>query len=171
MCSAARRAVPPQPTLPRRASASRAPPAVSCATRRSTTPIPLPLPRACVRAPCVRCVHARRGVRSGEARRLCVLRACVPLPIRVRPGAGGANEAQAGTYHYHTTATEIHVRAYIRVSSWVVRLARCTPPRSCSSASHDRADRAATHLDEAGGRRGGAPSLQLQPSYNCYIIR
>ena len=65
MCSAARRAIPPQPALPRRASASRAPPAVSCATRRSTTPISLPFPRACVRAPCVRCVHVRRGVRSG----------------------------------------------------------------------------------------------------------
>ena len=49
---------------------------------------------ACLRAPCVRCVHARRGVRSGEARRLCVLRACVSLSIRVRPGAGEANEKE-----------------------------------------------------------------------------
>jgi hypothetical protein len=36
----------------------------------ATNYIPLPLPRACVRAPCLRCVHARCGVRSGEARRL-----------------------------------------------------------------------------------------------------
>ena len=62
----------------------------------------------------MRCVHARRGVRSGEARRLCVLRACVPLPIRTRLGAGGG---ERGTGTYHPTATEIHVRAYIRVSS------------------------------------------------------
>ena len=111
MCSAARRAVPPQPTLPRRASASRAPPAVSCATRRSTTPIPLPHPRACVRAPCVRGVHAQRGVRSGEARRLCVLRACVPLPIRARPGAGGANEAQGPTTQLQLRSTCVRTSA------------------------------------------------------------
>ena len=32
--------------------------------------------------------------------------------------------------------------------------ARCTPPRSCSSASCDRADRAAAHLGGAGRREG-----------------
>ena len=99
---------------------------------------------------------------------LCALRACAarraqrrgapPLrAARVRVSAGlraprrGGGERSTGTYH--PTATEIHVRTYIRVLSWVVRLARCTPPRSCSSASRDRADRAAAHLD--GGTEGG----------------
>ena len=60
----------------------------------------------CLRAPCVRCVHARRRVRSGEARRLCVLRACVSLSIRVvRLGAGDANEAQGPTTHITTNTT------------------------------------------------------------------
>ena len=54
---------------------------------------------AYLRAPCVCCVHARRGVRSGEARRLCVLRACVSLPIRVRPARRGGGERGTGTYH------------------------------------------------------------------------
>ena len=152
-------------------------------------------------ATCVRLSRAtRRLVRDAEihhphptsasaclrACALCALRACAarraqrrgapPLrAARVRASADshaprrGGGERGTGTYH--PTATEIHVRAYIRVSSWVVRLARCTPPRSCSSASHDRADRAATHLDEAGGRRGGAPSLQLQGEFRVFRVR
>ena len=78
------------------------------AHRGSCAPPPAQLPRpgrptarsaratfACLRATCcVRCVHARRGVRSGEERRLCVLHAYVSLLIRVCPGLGEANEAQ-----------------------------------------------------------------------------
>ena len=56
-------------------------------------------------------MHARRGVRSGEARRLCVLRACVSLPIRVRLGAGEASEAQGPTTHITITT---RVRACVR---------------------------------------------------------
>ena len=59
-------------------------------------------------------MHARRGVRSGEVRRLCVLRACVSLPIRVvRPGAGEANKAQRSTTHI-TTRVRACVRTYLR---------------------------------------------------------
>ena len=61
----------------------------------------------------MRCVHARRGVRSGEAHRLCVLRACVSLPIRVRPGTGEANEAQGPTTHI-TTRVRACVRTCLR---------------------------------------------------------
>ena len=95
------------------------------ARRGSRAPPPVELPRPgseaagthirnnrharCLRAPCVRCVHVRRGVRSGEARRLCVLRACVSLPIRVRPGAGPltprSKAAQHG-WHFATTGIE-----------------------------------------------------------------
>ena len=57
--------------------------------------------------------HARRGVRSGEARRLCVLRACVPLPSCVRPHAGEANEAQGLTTHI-TTCVRACVRTCLR---------------------------------------------------------
>jgi hypothetical protein len=161
---------------------------LACAARRAALYHPNQLCRD-VRPPLAR--HPPSRARRGDppppshfrfrvlarACALCALRACAarraqrrgapPLRVaRVRASADshaprrGGGERGTGTYH--PTATEIHVRAYIRVSSWAVRLARCTPPRSCSSASHDRADRAATHLDEAGGRREGAPSLQLQ---------
>ena len=81
----------------------------------------------------MRCVHARRGVRSGEARRLCVLRACVSLPIRVRPGAGKANEAQGPATHI-TTRVRACVRADLPARSRpdlrnVPRLARARLPR------------------------------------------
>ena len=136
------------------------------AHRGSRAPPPVELPRPgseaagthlrnnrhfrCLRgAPCVRCVHARRGVRSGEARRLGVLRACASLSIYVRPGAGEANEAQGPTTYITT-----RVRACGLTCVKSPRLARCTPPRSCSSALRDRADRAAAHLDGAGRREG-----------------
>ena len=123
---------------------------------------------ACVRA-CALCALCSCAARRAQRRGAPPLRvARVRASADSRAPRRGGGERGTGTY-YHPTATEIHVRAYIRVSSWVVRLARCTPPRSCSSASHDRADRAATHLDEAGGRRGGAPSLQLQRGdRSCY---
>ena len=65
MCNAARLAVPTHPTLPRRARASRAPPAASCATRnarhdpRATPARARPRVRSCVRA----CACAMRRAR------------------------------------------------------------------------------------------------------------
>ena len=79
MCNAARLAVPTHPTLPRRARASRAPPAASCATRnarhdpRATPARARPRVRGCVRAR----AYAQCGVRDGEARRLCPPSWCV----------------------------------------------------------------------------------------------
>ena len=116
----------------------------------------------CLRgAPYVRCVHARRGVRSGEARRLGVLRACASLSIHARPGArSGGGERGTGTHRPRVTT---RVRACGRTCVKSPRLARCAPPRSCSSALRDRADHAAAHLETGrdGGGRGEAPSLQL----------
>ena len=113
--------------------------------------------RCCfLRAPCVRCVHARRGVRSGEARRLCVLRACVSLPIRVRPGAGEANEAQGPTTHITTTRVracvpDLPARSRLDLCD-VPRLARARPPRVTELTAHQR-----TWTGRDGGR-GKAPS-------------
>ena len=89
----------------------------------------MPLPRA-LRAPCVRCVHARHGVRSGEALRLGVLRAYASLSTHVRPGAGEANEAQGPTTYITTRVRACGLTCVKspRADRDVPRLARARPP-------------------------------------------
>ena len=112
-----------------------------------------------LRAPCVRCVHARRGLRSGEAGRLCVLRACVSLPIRVRPGAGEANEAQGPTTHI---TTNTNPRAYARARGGLPRSSPASPEQT------RRTSPAASHLE--GGRGEAEERRQLQPPPSFFII-
>ena len=58
-----------------------------------------------VRLACVRCMHARRGVRSGEARRLGVLRACASRSYSLLfgteelAGPSGGGRAEESTSH------------------------------------------------------------------------
>ena len=137
---------------------------------RAPPPVELPRPRrkqqeptsattgtsaACVvRLACVRCVHARRGVRSGEARRLGVLRACTSLSIHVRPGAGEANEAQGPTTHITTRVRACGLTCVSRPDLRdVPRLARARPPCVTELTAQQR-----TWTGRDGGR-GGAPSL------------
>ena len=147
MCSAARRAVPPQPTLPRRASASRAPPAVPCATRRSTTPIPLPLPRACVRAPCVRCVHAVSA--------LCTCALLGQTDVTTRTTRRGARQEAGGP---PAPAPPPPPPACVRACGLAdassnrkerPRRVRCSPARSCCFASRSNSPR--PYLRREGG--------------------
>ena len=108
---------------------------------------------------------ALRALRACAARR-AQRRGAPPLrAARVRVSADpraprcGGGERGTGTYHSHH-----HLRACVRACGLACakspRLARCTPPRSCSSASRDRADRAATHLDGAGRREGRSAVTQ-----------
>ena len=125
---------------------------------------------ACLRAPCVRCVHARCGVRSGEARRLCVLRACASVPIRVCPGAGKANEAQGPT-------TQLQLRSHMRACTCVrstqpqeARLERPSSPTRSRPASSEQAHRASSVGSHLEGGRGGAPSLHLHRLITTCLI-
>ena len=97
----------PMPPRSRSIAAARA---TSRPIPKTTPPSP---PACCVRLACA-CVHAWRGVRSGEARRLCVRRTCVSLPIRVRPGVGEVNEAQGPTTHITTNTTPPRARTCTR---------------------------------------------------------
>ena len=112
--------------------------------------------------------HARCGVRDGEARRLS-RRARARQPGRrdiYAASEGAAGGGRRGTTT-STTTPPACVHACGLACATSPRLARCTPPRPCSSASRDRADRAAAHLDGAGRREGrSAGSLGL-----CKIVR
>ena len=162
MCNAARLTVPTQPTLPRRALASLARHPPSRAQHAAGTHI-----RNNRHVRCLLLACALRALRACAARRAQWQSAPPLRAARVRvsadpraPRRGGANnEAQAVHRDLPPTSpltTHPGVRACVRglACAKSPRLARCTPPCLCSSASCDRADRAAARLDEAGRREG-----------------
>ena len=154
MCNAARLAVPTHPTLPRRARASRAPPAASCATRnarhdpRATPARARPRVRGCVRA----CVCAMRRARWRGAPSLPP-----SWPVRESRAHGAPRGRKRGTQqptpHYPACVYAGLLLPHERMpeetepdSRDVARLACAAPPRVIQR----------THLE---GREGRAPSL------------
>ena len=128
-------------------AAARATPASGERSSRNPHPQQQARPLARLRA------HARCGVRDGEARRLSRrARARRSGRRHTHAASEGAAGGRRGTTS--TTTPPACVRACGLACAKSPRLARCTPPRSCSSASRDRADRAAAHLDGAGRREG-----------------
>ena len=105
---------------------------------------------ACVvRLACAACMRGAACAAARRAASACCARACL-----CRSACAQARGRRTRHRDLPPTSIPVCVRACGLACAKSPRLARCTPPRSCSSASRDRADRAATHLNGAEGRVG-----------------